>query len=84
MGEYDNKVLDCFLSKQLQLFPEKVAETREEAGWFLEDMMAVVVRSKQEVVQYFEEAGIDFDAAEIMEAEEVFEVGDGRYLIVEG
>ena len=36
---------------------------------------------------YFEEEGIDMDGAdldEILEADEVFEVGDGRYLIVEG
>lgn len=84
MEMYDNKVLDCFLEKQTQLFPEPVAQTREEAGWFLEDLMAVVVANKAEVAQYFEEAGIDFEASDILEAEEVFAVGDGRYLIVEG
>ena len=49
--------------------------------------MAVVVNSVKEVQEYFEEAGIDMDGAsgeEILEADEVFEVGDGRYLIVEG
>ena len=38
-------------------------------------------------IGYFEEEGIDMDGAdldEILEADEVFEVGDGRYLIVEG
>lgn len=87
MHEYDEKVLACFLKKQGQLFPEDVASSLEEAEAFLEDCMAVVVDSVQEVWEYFEEAGIDMDGAdeeEILQAEEVFAVGDGRYLIVEG
>lgn len=87
MQEFDEAVLNCFLENQLQLFPEKVAESPEEAEEFLEDCMAVVVKSVKEVQEYFEEAGIDMDGAsgeEILEADEVFEVGDGRYLIVEG
>ena len=84
MNEYDKAALQCLLEKQEQLFPEPVAETEEEAVWFLEDMMAVVVSSAREVVQYFEEAGVDFSEEEILEASEVFPVGDGRYLIVEG
>ena len=35
MPEFDEKVLDVFLEKQLQLFPEEVAATREEAKDFL-------------------------------------------------
>ena len=31
MREYDDAVLECFLDKQLQLFPEPVAETMDEA-----------------------------------------------------
>ena len=87
MHEYDNAVLECFLDNQLQLFPEKVAETLEEAEEFLEDCLAVVVDSVDEVIEYFEEEGIDMDGAEgdeILEADEVFDIGDGRYLIVEG
>ncbi|MBQ9062120.1 MAG: glyoxalase [Eubacterium sp.] len=84
MNEYDKAVLQCFLEKQGQLFPEPVAQTEEEAAWFLEDMMAVVVSSVKEVVQYFEEAGVDFSEEEILDASEVFPLGDGRYLIVEG
>lgn len=87
MHEFDDAVLKCFLKKQLQLFPEPVAETMEEAEAFLEDCMAVVVDSLEEVIEFFEEEGIDMDGAEddeILEADEVFEVGDGRYLIVEG
>lgn len=83
---FDNEVLQCFLEKQGQLFPENVAETLEEAENFLEESMAVVVDSVQEVWDYFDAAGIDMENAdtdEILEADEVFDVGDGRYLIVE-
>lgn len=83
---FDEKVLQCFLENQLQLYPEKVAETPEEAEDFLEECMAVVVDSVREVWEFFEEEGVDIEGAdeeEILEAEEVFAVGDGRYLIVE-
>ena len=84
---FDEKVLQCFLDNQSQLYPEPVAETLEEAEAFLEDCMAVVVDSVREVWEFFEEEGIDIEDADedsILEAEEVFEIGDGRYLIVEG
>ena len=42
MHEYDDAVLACFLENQLQLFPEEVASTEEEAESFLEDCMAVI------------------------------------------
>lgn len=87
MNEFDGAVLKCFLEKQLQLFPEKVAETEEEAENFLEECMAVVVNSVKEVWEFFDEEGVDMEGAdeeEILKAEEVFAVGDGRYLIVEG
>ena len=83
---FDEKVLQCFLDNQLQLYPEKVAETPEEAEDFLEECMAVVVDSVREVWELFEEEVVDMEGAdeeEILEAEEVFAVGDGRYLIVE-
>lgn len=85
--EYDDAVLACFLKNQLQLFPEPVAETLGEAENFLEDCMAVVVNSLKEVIEFFEEEGIDTEGAvgeDILEADEVFDIGDGRYLIVEG
>lgn len=85
--KFDDDVLECFLKNQLQLFPEKVAETLDEAENFLEECMAVVVDSVEEVIEYFEEEGLDLDGAlddEILSADEVFDIGDGRYLIVEG
>lgn len=84
--EFDDQVLEAFLNQQGKLFDEEVAETLEEADDFLTDCMAVVVDSIGEVREYFEE---NMDAAgmndeEIEEALEVFPVGDGRFLIVEG
>lgn len=88
MHEFDDAVLRCFLDKQGQLFPEgDVVANLEEAENFLEECFAVVVNSVEEVWEYFEEEGIDMEGAEgkeILEADEVFDIGDGRYLIVEG
>ena len=84
MHEYDDAVLRCFLENQGQLFPEDVASTPEEAEAFLEDWMAVVVDSAEEVEEYLEEEGLDSGEEDVLEAAEVFDVGDGRYLIVEG
>ena len=87
MHEFDDAVLACFLENQSQLFPEDVVSNLEEAEAYLEEFMAVVVNSVSEVIEYFEEEGIDIagqDEAEILEAAEVFDVGDGRYLIVAG
>ncbi|MBR3601126.1 MAG: glyoxalase [Lachnospiraceae bacterium] len=87
MHEYDDIVLQCFLDNQEQLFPEPVADSLEEAEAFLEEIMAIVVNSPKEVWEYFDEQGIDMEGAdeeEILSADEIFDVGDGRYLIVEG
>ena len=86
MPEFDEKVLDVFLEKQLQLFPEEVAATREEAKDFLDECMAVVVKGAKEVLTYFDEEGVDIsemNEADILDADEVFAIGDGRFLIVE-
>ncbi len=86
MHEYDEAVLNCFLENQLQLVPEKVAENIDEAEAFLEECMAVVVDSIDEVWDYFDEEGIDLEGQEkeeIVDAPEVFDICDGRYLIVE-
>ena len=54
MGEYSEECLRTFLKDQGQLFDEPVAETLEEAEAFLEDCMAVIVDSLEEVREYFE------------------------------
>ena len=69
MNEFSEECLITFLRNQEQLFPEPVAETVEEAEAFLEDCMAVVVDTLEEVKEYFEE---------------VFALPNGQYLIVEG
>lgn len=87
MYEYDEDCLKVFLKNQSQLFDEPVAETLEEAEAFLEDCMAVIVDSLQEVSEYFEENGADVDGMsdeELEEASEVFALPGGQYLVVEG
>jgi len=87
MYEYDEECLKVFLKKQLQLFDEPVAESMEEAEAFLEDCMAVVVKSLKDVREYFEENGADISYMsddELEEASEVFALPSGGYLIVEG
>ena len=87
MHEFDDVVLQCFLDNQEQLFPEPGADSLEEAEAFLEECMAIVVNSAKEVWEYFDEQGIDMEGAdeeEILSADEIFDIGDGRYLIVEG
>ena len=63
-----------------------MAETYEEAEEFLEDCMAVVVQSVKEVREYMESAGADVEGMsddDLLDASEVFAVGDGTYLILE-
>ena len=87
MYAYDEECLKVFLKKQLQLFDEPVAESLEEAEAFLEDCMAVVVDSLDEVREYFDEAGTDISGMsddDLLEASEVFALPSGRFLIVEG
>ena len=87
MNEYDEEILHYFLEHQTQLFPEAVAESPEEAEEFLEDCMAVVVDTLEEVKEYLEESGMDVSGMsdeEIEDAAEVFALEDGSYLIVEG
>ena len=74
MNEYDEECLLTFLKKQSQLFDEPVAETMEEAEAFLEDCMAVVVDSLDEVREYFEESGADVENIDEEEIEDPYEV----------
>ena len=87
MNEFSEECLVTFLRKQEQLFAEPVAETVEEAEAFLEDCMAVVVDTLEEVKEYFEENGMDVEGMsmdDLEEASEVFALPNGQYLIVEG
>ncbi len=87
MYEYSEECILTFLRNQSQLFAEPVAETEEEAEAFLEDCMAVVVDSLEEVRDYFDENGMDVEGMsleELEDASEVFALPGGQYLIVEG
>ena len=84
--EYDEVCLNYFLEHQSQLFDENVADSLEEAEAFLEDCMAVICDNIKEVKQFLDESGADVSGMsnhEIKEAEEVFSLPDGRYLVVE-
>ena len=83
---YDEVCVAVFLEQQTKLFKEPVAETPEEAEEFLEDCMAVVCKDIREVRAYFEDEGADISGMsndDLAEAEEVFALPDGRYLVVE-
>ena len=87
MHEFDDVVLQCFLDNQEQLFSKKVMSTYEEAEEFLVDSMAIIVNSVKEVWEFFDEEGLDMEGMskeeDVLEAAEVFVIGDGRFLIVE-
>ncbi len=83
---FSKECLETFLENQLRLFDEKVAETPEEAEEFLEENLAVVVDSLEEVREYFDESGMDaseLSLDELADASEVFALPNGKYLIVE-
>ena len=83
---YDEVCVTAFLEQQAKLFREPVAETPEEAEEFLEDCMAVVCKNIREVRAYFEDEGADISGMsndDLAEAQEVFALPDGRYLVVE-
>ena len=84
---FTEECINTFLENQEQLFPQAVAESYEAAEPFLEDCMAQVVDSIEEVREYLEEAGADVEGMsdeELEDASEVFALPDGKYLIVEG
>ena len=84
MSNLDEICAKVFLEKQEQLFPKPVAETVDEAMEFLEDCFAQVFDSKEELIEYLEDEGIDFqDEEDITEALEVFIIPDGRLMYVE-
>ena len=87
MYEYDEECLKTFILNQGQLFDEPVAETLEEAEAFLEDCMASIVDSIEEVKEFLDQEVMDISGMsdeEIEVASEVFAHPEGRYLIVEG
>ena len=87
MQTYDRETLEAFIENQTQLFDEEVVSSLEEAEEFLEDCMAVVCKNIKEVRDYFDEAGMDIAGMsneELLEQSEIFELPNGKCLIVEG
>lgn len=85
--EFDKETLEVFLKEQYRVFPQPVVESMRETQEFLEQNMAVVVDSIQDVRNYFEENGLDISGMsddELVTQSEVFPLKkSGRYLIVE-
>ena len=84
---YTEECIKTFLKNQGQLFDEPVAETYEEAEEFLEDCMAGVADSIEDVRKYLSGMGADVEGMskeELEDASEVFALSNGKYLIVEG
>lgn len=83
---YDDDVLNTFLENQSKLFDENVAETPDEADAFLDDVCAIVKDDKKSAIKYMKDEAdcTGLSDEEILDQPEVFEIPDGRYLIVEG
>ena len=84
---YKKESVETFLKNQGRLYDEPVADSYEEAEEFLEDCMAVEVKTLKEVRRYLDEAGADVEGMsneELLEACEVFALPSGDFLIVEG
>lgn len=78
---FTEECINTFLENQEQLFPQAVAESYEAAEAFLEDCMAQVVDSIEEVREYLEESGADVEGMsdeELEDASEVFALPDGK------
>ena len=67
---YTEECINTFLEKQGQLFPQPVAESFEEAEAFLEDCMAAMVDSIDEVREYLDDMGADVEGMSDEELEE--------------
>lgn len=86
MEGYEQECAEVFLKEQGQLLPEPIVSTLEEALEFLEDCLAVVLDSAEEIRAYWEEEGVDMEALsdeELLEQPEVFLLPSGKYLVVE-
>lgn len=86
MEGYEFECAKVFLQNQERLFKEPVATTLEEAIAFLEDSFACIFDTSEEIRDYWDENGIDtrgMSEQDIIEALEVFELPDGRYMVIE-
>lgn len=86
MEGYERECAEVLLREQERVFGEKVANNIEEAIEFLEDCFAVVLSNVREIREYWDECGIDamgMTDDEILEADEVFALSCGKYMVIE-
>ncbi len=86
MEGYELECAQTFLNNQSKLFREPVAETIDEAIEFLEDCFATVLDTVDDIKEHWEENGIDYEGMsdeDILEAPEVLELPNGKYLVIE-
>lgn len=86
MEGYEKECAGVLLKEQERVFGERVAETEEEAIDFLKDCFAVVLSGAKEIREYWDECGIDSEGMtddEILEADEVFELPCGKFMVLE-
>lgn len=86
MEGYELECASVFLKEQCKLFKQPVVSTIDEAIEFLEDSFACVFSTPEEIREYWDENGMDTEGmtdTDIIEALEVFELPDGRYLVIE-
>lgn len=77
---------ETFLKNQSKLFDEDVAGDIEEAMIFLEDCMAQVFDTVEELREYWEKSGMDVEEMsdeELTDSLEVFKMSSGKLLVVE-
>jgi len=86
MNEITREYAKFFLDNQDRLFDFPVAGDVEEAMEFLEDCMAMVFDHVDELIEYLDENGMDImgmTEEEILDSSEVFQLPDGKLLLVE-
>lgn len=86
MEGYERECAEVLLKEQERVFGEKVANNIEEAIEFLEDCFAVVLSDVEEIREYWDECGIDATGMtddDILDADEVFMLPCGKYMVVE-
>lgn len=86
MEGYELECASTFLKNQCKLFKDPVCSTVDEAVEFLEDSFACIFNTPDEIREYWVENGMDVEGmsdSDIIESLEVFELPDGRYLVIE-
>ncbi len=84
---FEEKIIQIFLEQQEKLLGKKIFDNEEDAGEFLEECMAQICNTMDQVREYLDDAGMDVEGMtneELLEAEEVFVIPGVGFLVVEG